>query len=349
MRVLTVNTGSSSIKLALYEGEHKLAAAERAGLGAAAAFTAALPGLLHEVAPAPPEAIGHRIVAPGLDWEDAHALDSAALNALHALVPQAPDHLPQALAASAATQKLFPNLPQIACSDSAFHRTLPEVARRFALPRAIYDRGLRRCGYHGLSCASVLDALARESASLPSRVIIAHLGNGCSLTAVHDGRSRATSMGYTPLGGIPMSTRSGDLDPGLLLELLRQGATADTLSHMLNHESGLLGLSGISGDMRKLLEIESQSPAAAVAIASFVQHAAQGIAAHAAALGGLELLVFTGGIGENSEVLRRRIQAELSWLPPFHARVIPADEDRMIARFTARHLQGKGMHVPLQS
>lgn len=338
MRVLTINTGSSSIKLGLYEDERQLSAASQAGLTATAQFADTLPGLIEKVAVAAPQAIGHRIVAPGLDWEDARQLDASAKGQLRALVPEAPDHLPQALAAIVAAASKYPNVPQVACSDSAFHRTLPEVACRFALPRTLYDRGLRRYGYHGLSCVSVLDALGRDGPSLPARLVIAHLGNGCSLTALRDGRSLATTMGYTPLGGIPMSTRSGDLDPGVLLALLRQGLAPAQLDQMLNHESGLLGLSGETGDMRRLLELAARSPAAALAVESFVAHVASGVAALAADLGGLELLVFTGGIGENAEAIRRRVLDRLAWLPGFASRVVPADEDRIIARFTARLL-----------
>lgn len=347
MRVLTINTGSSSIKLGLYDGERRVAAAAKAGIADAQGFGAALPELLDEAAPSAPQAIGHRVVAPGLDWDDAHRLDDAALEHLRALVPEAPDHLPQALAAITAAASQYPGVPQIACSDSAFHRTLPEVARRFPLPRALYDRGLQRYGYHGLSCASAVDALGRDAAALPGRLVIAHLGNGCSLTAVRDGHSIATTMGYTPLGGIPMSTRSGDLDPGLLLALMRQGMPGAQLDRMLNHESGLLGLSGESGDMRRLLELAPHSPAAALAVASFVTHVASTTAALAARLGGLELLVFTGGIGENAESIRRRVLEQLSWLPAFATRVIPADEDRMIARFTGQLLATEAHHVSI--
>ncbi|MGH9483167.1 MAG: acetate/propionate family kinase [Terriglobales bacterium] len=335
MRVLTVNTGSSSLKLALFAvspdpdysatREH---AADAAGLAGAASFAAALQRLLP---PQAPEAIGHRIVAP-LDWTAPRRLDASLDAELQALVPLAPDHLSQALAAVAATRTAFPGVPQVACSDSAFHATLPEVARILPLPPARTDGALRRYGYHGLSCEYALSVLGAEDPSLADgRIVIAHLGHGCSLTAVRGGRSLDTTMGFTPLGGLVMSTRSGELDPGVLLYLLQQEKLSpESLSRLLNHESGLLGISGLSGDMNALLA--SPAPAARLAVDVFVYQARKYLGAMAAVLGGIDLLVFTGGIGENSEEIRSRIAAGLAQ----NARVIRADEDLMIARHTAR-------------
>jgi len=337
VRILTINTGSSSLKAGVYTlGPGLVMAREQAGearsLGDLPAFAAALPRLL----PArPPDAIGHRIVAP-LAWNEPQRLDAARLAELRGLAPLAPDHLPQALAAMDALTAAYPGVPQVACSDSAFHRTLPPAARNFALPRRLQAEGVVRYGYHGLSCEYVLSVLHAEDPQRASgRIVIAHLGHGASLTAVRDSVSVDTTMGFTPLGGVPMSTRSGDLDPGILLYLLRAMAP-EALSRMLNQESGLLGVSGISGDMKTLLERSAQEPAAA-AVELFVYQVRKAVGALAAALGGLDLLVFTGGIGENAAAVRERIVRGLEWIP-MQVRVIPTDEDQMIARHTARAL-----------
>ncbi|HUX68653.1 MAG TPA: hypothetical protein VMV31_14295 [Terriglobales bacterium] len=340
MRILTINTGSSSIKAAVYAlgaeaGLARESAAEAKSLGDPAAFAAALPGLLP---PRAPDAIGHRIVAP-LDWSQPQRLDAARLQELRARAGLAPDHLPQALAAMEALARTYPGVAQVACSDSAFHRSLPAAARTFALPRALQAEGVVRYGYHGLSCEYILSVLrAEDERRANGRIVIAHLGHGASLTAVHHGASMDTTMGFTPLGGVPMSTRSGDLDPGILLYLLRQKAMApEALSRMLNQESGLLGVSGISGDMKTLVERSAREPAAAAAVEIFVYQVRKAVGALAAALGGLDLLVFTGGIGENAAAVRERIARGLEWIP-MQVRVIPTDEDQMIARHTARAL-----------
>ncbi|MGH9486470.1 MAG: acetate/propionate family kinase [Terriglobales bacterium] len=332
VRVLCLNTGSSSLKWALFAGEHCLQQGRAEDLRAADQFSATLTmtfaGLRQK-----PEAIAHRIVAPNTVWPQARPLDDALERELESLTPLAPDHLPQALALIGATRAAFPALPQFACSDSSFHRTLPEVARRLPLPRTLTAEAVARYGYHGLSCASVLAALAAEG-PLPQRLIIAHLGHGCSLTAVRAGRSVETSMGFTPLGGVPMSTRSGDLDPGVLLYLLRErGVTPEALDRMLNHDSGLRGSSGLSGDMKTLLA--DPQPQAQEAVELFVYRIRMCLGALAAVLGGVDLLVFTGGIGENAAVIRERICADMDWLAPqgkLAARAVPAQEERMMAR-----------------
>ena len=340
MRILTINTGSSSLKAGVYTlGPGLVMAREQAGearsLGDLPAFAAALPRLL----PArPPDAIGHRIVAP-LAWSEPQRLDAARLQELRARAALAPDHLPQALAAMDALTTAYPGVPQVACSDSAFHRSLPDAARNFALPRRLQAEGVVRYGYHGLSCEYILSVLRAEDARRAAgRIVIAHLGHGASLTAVRGSVSVDTTMGFTPLGGVPMSTRSGDLDPGILLYLLRQKAMApEALNRLLNQESGLLGVSGISGDMKTLLEHSAREPAAAAAVELFVYQVRKAVGALAAALGGLDLLVFTGGIGENAAEVRERIVRGLEWIP-MQVRVIPTDEDQMIARHTARAL-----------
>lgn len=335
MRILCVNTGSSSVKLVLWDGTQELLRAKAETLRGEAQFDAAVTSSLHSL-PAAPDAVAHRIVAADTAWPGARRLDAALLQELETRAPLAPDHLPQALAAIRAAQAAFPALPQLACSDSSFHRTLPEVARQIALPRELRQRGLARYGYHGLSCESALAALRAEG-PLPGRLVIAHLGNGCSLTAVRDGRSVETTMGFTPLGGLVMSTRSGDLDPGVLLYLLRAaGYTPDALNLLLNQEAGLKGLSGISGDMKALLA--DARPEAQLAAAVFVHQARKHLGALAAVLGGVDLVVFTGGMGENSAVIRERICAGMDWLAPHRSlsvRVIPANEELVMARQAA--------------
>ncbi|MGH9466731.1 MAG: acetate kinase [Terriglobales bacterium] len=333
MRVLCINTGSSSLKWALFAGGERVGAAQATELRQPEDFRAALAGALRGLSE-PPEAVAHRIVAANTVWPGARRLDAGLETELTELIPLAPDHLPQALAALAAARAAFPSLPQVACSDSSFHRTLPAVARRLPLAAEL---GLERYGYHGLSCASVVAALRAERA-LPERLIIAHLGHGCSLTGVRSGASVETTMGFSPLGGVMMSTRSGDLDPGVLLYLLRErGLTPEALSRMLNQEAGLRGVSGSSGDMKTLLA--DARPEAAAAIELFVYTVRQAVGALAAALGGVELLVFTGGIGEHSEEIRRRVCAGLEWLVPA-ARVIPAGEERVMAAQAEEVLHG---------
>lgn len=340
MRILCVNTGSSSVKLALWDGARELHRIQAEALRGEAQFDAAVTSSLRAL-PATPEAIAHRIVAAHTAWPGARRLDAALLRELATLAPLAPDHLPQALAAIRAAQAAFPALPQVACSDSSFHRTLPEAARQIALPRELRQRGVARYGYHGLSCESALAVLRAEGA-LPERVVIAHLGNGCSLTAVRDGQSVETTMGFTPLGGLVMSTRSGDLDPGVLLYLLRAASyTPDALNSLLNQAAGLKGLSGISGDMKTLLA--DARPEAQLAVDVFVHQARKHLGALAAVLGGVDLLVFTGGIGENSAVIRERICAGMDWLAPHHTltvRVIPANEELIMARQATAVLAG---------
>lgn len=335
MRILCVNTGSSSVKLALWDGARALHRIQAESLRGAAQFDAAVTSSLRAL-PATPDAIAHRIVAADTAWPGARRLDAALLQELAMLAPLAPDHLPQALAAIRAAQAALPALPQVACSDSSFHRTLPDVARQIALPRELCQRGLARYGYHGLSCESVLAVLRAEGA-LPGRLIIAHLGNGCSLTAVRDGQSVETTMGFTPLGGLVMSTRSGDLDPGVLLYLLRAaGYTPDALNALLNHEAGLKGVSGSSGDMKVLLA--DARPEAQLAVDLFVHQARKHLGALAAVLGGVDLVVFTGGIGENAATIRERICAGMDWLAPHRSlsvRVIPANEELVMARQAA--------------
>ncbi|MGH9477192.1 MAG: acetate/propionate family kinase [Terriglobales bacterium] len=339
MRVLCVNTGSSSVKWARFDGGRRQSAGRTEGLREAAAFAAAMDRALGEQTEEP-QAVAHRIVAPATAWAGARRMDDGLKAELRALTPLAPDHLPQALAAIAAAEQHFPALPQWACSDSSFHRTLPAPARRLPLPPAL-DPRLARYGYHGLSCESVVEALRSEGA-LPRRMVIAHLGNGCSLTAVRDGASVETTMGFTPLGGLVMSTRAGDLDPGVLLYLLQErGVQAAQLNQILNHEAGLRGLAGGSGDMKALLA--DPRPEAAAAVELFVYTARKYLGAMAAVLGGVDVLVFTGGIGEHAAGIRGRMIQGMDWLAPggtLSTRVIPAGEEGVMARQTAAAMGG---------
>jgi acetate kinase len=273
------------------------------------------------------------------------------LSELRECIPFAPLHIPVALELMAATRSAYPQVPEFACFDTAFHRTMPEVAARFALPRQLYEQGIRRYGFHGLSYESIVHQLGAE---LPQRTVAAHLGSGASLAAILGGKSVDTSMGLTPTGGIPMATRSGDLDPGVLIYLMEvQNASADTLEEMLNHHGGLRAVSGGSADMRALEKAaDSGDEKAAMAIAIFCRAIAKTVAAYAAVLGGLDLLVFAGGIGEHSERVRREVCAQLAFLgvmldeernrasaamlsaasSKVQVRVVASEEDRQIAR-----------------
>ena len=299
-------------------------------------------------------AAGHRLVQGGPRYMQSQKITPELLAELRSLVSLDPDHAPPALHTIESVAQRFPDLPQMACFDTAFHASLPEVARIYAIPRRFFEQGVMRYGFHGLACESVLDQLRAVKPTLAQgRVILAHLGSGASITAVQDGKSVDTSMGFTPLEGLVMSTRSGDVDPGVLLYLLGQRKMSpQQLSQLLNRESGLLGVSESTADMRELLRKESADPRAALAIQLFCYRAKKYIGAYAAALGGLDLLAFSGGIGENAPVIRERICAGLDFLglgvdaTSNHAneaiistgascvkiRVVRADEEKTIAQ-----------------
>jgi acetate kinase len=267
-----------------------------------------------------PVAVGHRLVHGGPDYFAPVLITPAVIADLKALERFAPLHLPAAIAAIEAVAAVSPRMRQAACFDTAFHANLPEIAREFPIPRRYTDDGLRRYGFHGLSYESIVDTLGEEA---KGRSILAHLGNGCSMAAVKDGRSVDTTMGLTPLGGMMMGTRSGDLDPGLVLHLLLQtGRSVQELDHLLNHDSGLLGVSGLSPDMRTLLDAYGSHPGAVEAVEMFCYSARKQIGAMTAVLGGVDRLVFSGGIGENSAAVRAKICAGLRFLG------IELDEDR---------------------
>jgi acetate kinase len=381
--ILVVNTGSSSLKLGLFsagngdetlmldvlaEGiggaDGKLTVRDAGGavrssetLHAATqleALHAALPWLAKANA-TKPVAIGHRVVHGGPKLTTHQRITPALLHELRTCVHFAPLHIPLALELIKATEQVYPEVAQFACFDTAFHRTLPEAAARFALPRELYEEGIRRYGFHGLSYESIIHQLRSDPGyGLPRRTIAAHLGSGASLAAILDGASVDTSMGLTPVGGIPMATRSGDLDPGVLLYLMRsKGMTADSLEATLNREAGLKAISGGTADMREL-EAATDDPKAQMAIAIFCRAIAKTIAAYAAVLGGLDLLVFSGGIGEHSRRVRSEVCAALEFLglvldeeqnrasrsllatatSRVQIRLVPSEEDRQIARHT---------------
>jgi acetate kinase len=309
-----------------------------------------------------PAAVGHRVVHGGPHYSAPARVDASLLDTLQQIIPLAPDHLPQAITAIRATQDAFPSVPQVACFDTAFHRHMPRVAQLYALPRNLVEGGIERYGFHGLSYEYVLRELRREAPGEASgRVIIAHLGNGASMVAVRDGASQDTTMGFTPTGGLVMSNRTGDLDPGVLLYLLEErGQSPADLRVLVNARSGLLGVSGTSPDMRDLLAREESDARAAEAIELFCYTARKYVGALAAVLGGLDTLIFTAGIGEHAAPVRLRICDQLGFLgvrldaasnersdaiisadgSAVTVRVMPTDEDLMIARHT-RDLLGR--------
>jgi acetate kinase len=327
--VLCLNAGSSSLKFSVWDDEECLGEGEVEGIGLPDAFAwlrapgvspRRLPGhwadhgeaaagvfaLLGEHALPEPAGVGHRLVHGGQRHVIPERVTSALIAELRALIPLAPLHLPSGLAGVEAVAARFPALPQAVCFDTAFHRDLPEIARRLALPRALVDAaGIQRFGFHGLSYEYVLERLGPAGRG---RVVIAHLGSGASMAAVREGRAVDTTMGLTPAGGFMMGTRPGDLDPGVLLYLMREkGYDALRLDRLVNKESGLLGVSGTSGDMKTLLERRGHDEAAALAVAMFCYQARKQVGAFAAALGGLDTLVFTGGIGERAAPVRAEI------------------------------------------
>ncbi len=385
--VLTLNGGSSSIRFAVFAAGVELdwllgGQVDRIGLRgtslvvggragnppasrrlAATTWPAAAGAMLDWLEAQPAfaavQAVGHRVVH-GLRHTAPERVTPGLLAELHRLTLYAPDHLPGEIALIEAVRRRFPRLPQVVCFDTAFHRTMPPVARLLPLPRRLGTKGVERYGFHGLSYSYLMEELGRlDPVAAKGRVILAHLGNGASLAAVRGGRSLDTSMGFTPASGLVMGTRSGDIDPGLVAFLARsEGMTPAEFDRMVNHESGLLGVSGRSPDMRDLLAREPGDARAAAAVALFCYQAKKWIGAYAAVLGGLDTLVFAGGIGENAPVVRERICAGLGFLgvgldrgrnrknsplisttaSRVEVRVIHTDEERMIARAVARLL-----------
>ena len=263
------------------------------------------------------EAVGHRVVNGGAHYNEPQRVTPELLDALRRISAYAPEHLPSEIGLIDLFRERVPGLPQVVCFDTAFHRDMPRVAKILPIPRRFQAQGVERYGFHGLSYSFLMEELARVAGAEAAlgRVILAHLGNGASLAAVHGGKSIDTSMGFTPAAGVPMSSRSGDLDPGLVWYLAQtEHMTAEQFHQMVNHESGLLGVSETSSDLRDLLAREAGDVRAAEAVALFCYQVKKCIGAFAAALGGLGTLVFAGGIGENAPVIRARICADLGFL-----------------------------------
>ena len=390
--VLVLNAGSSSIKFAAYLADKNdvgpVLRGQAAGIGthpilsgqdangaalevdpgkvpgsgadhaaALAAIMAHLPGWVPNFRLA---AAGHRVVHGGAEFTEPVRVTPEILERLAALSPLAPHHQPHNVAAIRAVAAMAPDLVQVACFDTAFHAAQPAAARRLGLPRTYEDKGLRRYGFHGLSYEYITGAFSRITRHpLPERTIIAHLGNGCSLAAVRAGRGIATTMGFSTVDGVPMATRSGAVDPGALLYLMREhGLDHEGLRDLLYNRSGLLGVSGISADMKTLLE--SSEPTAREAVEFFCYRVAREIGSLAMALEGLDALVFTGGIGERAQPVRAAICRAAAWMgldlddaanaraatcisksgARVSAWIVPTDEESVIARHTLRLIEG---------
>jgi acetate kinase len=336
-----INAGSSSLKFSIYEGEKRLLAGNIDGIGVRPHATAtdasgghiAPPDFARSVPASPSEvlpailpwarqhlgtrrlaALGHRVVHGGMRHSKPARVTPALLAELEGLVPLAPLHEPHNLAPIRTAMEINPELPQVACFDTAFHRTAPEIEQAFALPYTLYEEGIRRYGFHGLSYEYVASVLPEKAPQIAEgRVIVAHLGNGCSACAMKARQSMATTMGFTALDGIPMGTRCGALDAGVVLHLIQQKEmTAEALVDLLYRRSGMLGLSGVSSDFRELLA--SNEPRARFAIDLFCYNVARHVGSLAAALGGLDGLVFTAGVGENAAAIREQICRACAWL-----------------------------------
>jgi len=364
--ILVLNAGSSSVKFALFDAAaggrlERRAAGAFDDIGSAPHFVPRLMDWIEaQLGDEPLWAAGHRVVFGGEQHRLPERVDASLLARLEALVPMMPLHLPENLSPMRRLLDEYPALPQVACFDTGFHRTLPRLARLFGLPRALSEAGLLRYGFHGLSYEYIVTRLPDlDARAARGRTLVAHLGNGASLCALRAGESVETTMGFSALDGLLMGTRPGTLDPGVLLYLLQEkGMDPARLERLLYHESGLLGVSGISNDMRELLA--SDDPRAKEAIALFSYRLVGEIGRLAAVLGGLDALVFTGGIGEHAAPVRAQVCQALAWLglvldgeanarhgprisaagSAVSAWVIPTDEDLMIAEHTRAILEG---------
>ncbi len=386
--IVVVNAGSSSIKFSLYTvdngaltldskgqiegiGVHPHFVAERKGVKTELNWDVDPPGKghlaglsrlrdwlkqqLHEIQPI---AVGHRVVHGGANYDRPVIVDDQVAADLAALISLAPLHQPHSLAGIAAMREIFPELPQIACFDTAFHRSHAQVAELFAIPYAYYEQGVRRYGFHGLSYEYIAHALPQVAPAIAQgKIVVAHLGSGASMCAIHQGRSIDSTMGFTALDGLPMGTRCGNIDPGVLLYLMAEkNLSAKEIESLLYKDSGLKGISGVSNDMRDLQA--SNAPQAALAIDYFLYRITRELGALAAAMDGIDGLVFTAGIGERSAMVRQRVLEHATWLgfeldaaaneknslcittptSPKPAFVIPTDEEGMIARHTLKLL-----------
>jgi acetate kinase len=390
-RILTINSGSSSIKFALYQmgkDERTVLAGSIRGIGAGSGVfrikegggkslverhlqlrdhdeaLKEVDGWLQDYAPYF-DTVGHRLVHGGSRFIQAHLITPDLESVLEELIPFAPDHLPHEIKAIKAIRKSYPGVKQVGCFDTAFHRNMPEVAQIYPLPGDLRGEGVLRYGFHGLSYEYILGELGKEAGEEAStgRIVIAHLGNGASMAAVKEGKSMDTTMGFSPAGGLVMSTRSGDLDPGVLLYLFKEKKLdVPAVNRMVNKEGGLLAVSGASPSMEDLLALEAGNPQAALAAELFCYQAKKFLGALAAVLGGLDTLIFTGGIGENAPSIRRRICEGMEFLgirldpvrnnphepvisadhSPVTVRVMKTNEELMIARHTRNLILEQG-------
>ncbi len=347
-RLLTINAGSSSLKFATFRlGDLTCdLRGQLSGIGQGVAKFSGVDwptdnlkladhrdAVALLIARLDVDAVGHRVVHGGTRFTAPVRIDAATTQALRDLIPLAPLHQPHNVAAIEAVASARPDVPQVACFDTAFHATMPETAARFALPEQYWEKGIRRYGFHGLSYEAILHRLGGD---IPQRMIIAHLGNGASMAAVQDGNCIATTMGFSTLDGLVMGTRGGLIDPGVILHLMRsEGMALQELETLLYHQSGLLALGG-TADMKTLLE--SDNPRSRRAIEIYCERIAREAGSLAAALQGVDAFVFTGGVGENAAPIRDRVTEKLKWLGTVDIRVIPTDEELTIARHTQRLL-----------
>jgi acetate kinase len=359
-----LNAGSSNVKFSIFRDRGEALELALHGQVDEIRTQPALDRILEfargELGPEPLRAVGHRVVHGGLQYSEPVRVDAAVLARLETFVPLAPLHQPHNLAPIRALLERSPQLPQVACFDTAFHRTAPELAQMFALPHGLHEEGVRRFGFHGLSyeyIASRLPALDARAAS--GRTVVLHLGNGASMCALEGGRSVASTMGFTAVDGLPMGTRCGSIDPGVILYLMdTRGMDVRAVERLIYNESGLLGVSGISSDMRTLLA--SPEPRAKLAVDLYVYRIGRELGSLAAALGGVDAIVFTGGIGENAAEIRARVCRDAAWLgieldaasnsaggprisgagSRTSAWALATDEELMIARHTRRLLGG---------
>jgi acetate kinase len=391
-RILTINCGSSSIKFGLYSmdrGETVVLSGSAAGIGLNSGMlrvsegdgkvktekglrlpehSEALKEIIEWLRGSPStyhfDTVGHRLVHGGSRFSLPHLITPDLMETLDELTPFAPDHLPHEISAIKVFSRYYPEVKQVACFDTGFHRDMPRVAQVYALPGDLSREGVLRYGFHGLSYEYILSELSKEAEveAFKGRIIIAHLGNGASMVAVKTGKSMDTTMGFSPAGGLVMSTRSGDLDPGVILYLLKEkGLGFSAVNRMVNKEGGLLGVSGMSPAIKDLLDAEGKSPRAAEAVELFCYQAKKFLGALTAVLGGLDTLIFTGGIGENAPSIRRRICENMEFFgirlnssrndanAPIISReeslvtvrVMKTNEELTIARHTYNLLHGK--------
>ena len=353
MALLSVNAGSSSLKVSVYDRDSLESPLDSLSLEEIPPTLDALRGAVEQVQQwldekqITIEAIGHRVVHGGDRYSSAQRITPELLIYLETLTPLAPNHMPSVLAALRTFQHIYPQVEQVACFDTSFFHTIPEVAQVLPIPLSLQkDANIRRYGFHGLSYEGLLDSFRTHEGDIAAhgRVIMLHLGSGASIAALKNGAPVDMSMGFTPISGIMMSTRSGDIEPGVLTYLANEkGMSTDEISHLLSHESGLKGVSEMTSDMHALLDAQSENPKAALAVELFCSKIRKTIGAYAAVLGGVDSIIFSGGIGERSAEIRRRICSNFEFLG------ITIDEDRnqRSERLISSDQSSVGVHVIL--